>query len=138
MAIEQSDVIFTKLYETITRQAELIESISNKLQQIESIGGGGGGGTGNATISDYQTGQNYVRNTLVVDTDTETVYRVLEEYTSVSVEQDCANGKLKLVGYEGQFVAFNHNPTQMEINQLPDDALVAIYNSTTTPYHPDN
>ena len=67
--------------------------------------------------------------------DTETVYRVLEEYTSVTVEDDCSNGYLKLVGFESQIVTLNHEPTQKEINALPDDSLVAIY-STTEKYTP--
>lgn len=131
----QGDSIFEQLEAIIKTQSELIKSISEKLQQIESIGGGGG--SGNAVIEDYESGKNYVRNTLVVDVGTETVYRVLNAYTSISVEQDCANGNLKLVGFESQIVTLNGNPTQSQINVLPEDTLVAIYSAADTPYQPD-
>jgi len=131
----QGDSVFEQLEAIIKTQSELIKSISEKLQQIESIGGGGG--SGNAVIEDYESGKNYVRNTLVVDVGTETVYRVLNAYTSISVEQDCANGNLKLVGFESQIVTLNGNPTQSQINVLPEDTLVAIYSAADTPYQPD-
>ena len=131
----QGDSVFEQLEAIIKTQSELIQSISEKLQQIESIGGGSG--SGNAVIEDYESGKNYVRNTLVVDVGTETVYRVLNAYTSISVEQDCANGNLKLVGFESQIVALNGNPTQSQINVLPEDTLVAIYSAADTPYQPD-
>lgn len=131
----QGDSVFEQLEAIIKTQSELIQSISEKLQQIESIGGGSGGG--NATIFDYESDKNYVRNTLVVDVGTETVYRVLNAYKSISVEQDCANGNLKLVGFESQIVTLNGNPTQSQINVLPEDTLVAIYSAADTPYQPD-
>lgn len=122
---------FDRLITVIQKQQQLINSIADKLEKLESIGGGGG----TASIEDYTPGETYKRNVLVVDTDTETVYRVLQEYTSVSVKDDCSNGYLKLVGFESQIVTFNHEPTQQEINTLPDDSLVAIY-STTEKYTP--
>jgi hypothetical protein len=128
------DPIFERMATLINEQAQVIRSISEKIQQIESFGGGGGGGS--ASIEDYQTGKLYVRNVLVVDTTTETVYRVLSEYTSVTVDDDTANGYLKLVGFESQLVTFNHNPTQTEIDTLPDDSLVAVYSSADQPYIP--
>ena len=128
------DAIFERLLSVIDKQQELIDSISKKLQQIESIGGGGGG----ASIEDFASGSSYKRNTLVVDPTTETVYRVIRDYTSTSVEDDASNGYLKLVGFESSIVSFNHNPTQSEIDVLPDDTLVAIYSSTDEPYIPDS
>ena len=83
---------FDRLLTVIQRQQQLINSIATKLEKLESIGGGG-----SASIEDYKEGTTYKRNVLVVDTNTETVYRVLEEYTSVTVEDDCSNGYLKLV-----------------------------------------
>ena len=121
---------FDRLLTVIQRQQQLINSIATKLEKLESIGGGG-----SASIEDYKEGTTYKRNVLVVDTNTETVYRVLEEYTSVTVEDDCSNGYLKLVGFESQIVTLNHEPTQKEINALPEDSLVAIY-STTEKYTP--
>lgn len=129
----QGDSVFEQLEAIIKTQSELIKSISEKLQQLESIGGG----SGNAVIADYESDKNYVRNTLVVDVGTETVYRVLNAYKSISVEQDCANGNLKLVGFESQIVTLNGNPTQSQINVLPEDTLVAIYSAADTPYQPD-
>jgi hypothetical protein len=54
----------------------------------------------------------------------------------VSVETDCANGNLKLVGFESQIIAFNGDPTQAQLNVIPDDTLVAIYSAADTPYQP--
>ena len=122
---------FDRLIKVIAQQQKLISSIATKLEQLESIGGG------SASIEDYQSNKKYKRNVLVVDTGTETVYRVLQEYTSVTVEEDCGNGYLKLVGFESQIVNFAHNPTQAEINTIPDDSLVTVYSSLDTPYIPD-
>jgi hypothetical protein len=130
------DPIFQQLINVITTQQQLINSIAQEIQELKGIGGGGG--TGNAVIEDYVSDHVYRRNTLVVDPNTETVYRVItNEYTSITVEQDCANGDLKLVGFESQIVTFNGNPTQSQINVLPEDTLVAIYSASDTPYQPD-
>lgn len=122
--------LFDQLIGIIQQQQALINDIATKIEQIESIGGG------SASINDYESGIVYKRNTLVVDTATETVYRVLSEYTSVTVQQDCANKFLKLVGFESQFIPFSHDPTDDEIQTLPDDAVVVVYNPTDNPYIP--
>lgn len=127
------DTIFQDLVNVIASQQALIQQIANKLELIEP---GGGGGT--ASIEDYESGKQYKRNMLIVDPDTETVYRVITEYESDTVQTDCQNGYLKLVGYESQFVTFSHNPSQEEINNIPEDTLVAIYSPTDTPYTPDH
>lgn len=128
--------IFERLIQIITDQEKTIKSIADKLEQIESIGSGG---SGNASIADYESGVKYTRNTLLVDTNTETVYRVIpQSYVSITVEDDKTNGNLKLVGFESQIVTFDHNPSQSEINTLPDDSLVAVYSRSDTPYLPDN
>ena len=124
---------FEILSDLIAEQARQINALATKLERLNV---GGGGGTGNASIEDYTSGKIYQRNVLVVDPQTETVYRVLEEYESISVEYDRAHEKLKLVGYESQLVTFNHEPTQAEINVLPEDALVAIYSTNDDPYTP--
>ena len=74
----------------------------------------------------------------MVDSLTETVYRTIpnEGFTSTTLEEDRAAGRLKLVGYESQFVTFNHQPTQGEIDALPEDVLVAIYSPQDDPYSP--
>ena len=128
--------IFERLIQIITDQEKTIKSIADKLEQIESIGSGG---SGNSSIADYESGVKYTRNTLLVDTNTETVYRVIpQSYVSITVEDDKTNGNLKLVGFESQIVTFDHNPSQSEINTLPDDSLVAVYSRSDTPYLPDN
>lgn len=124
--------VFDRLSTLIHEQRELIVALNAKLQELEISGGG----SGNASIADYESGIRYTRNALVVDTATETVYRVIREYTSISVETDCQNGNLKIVGYESQFLAFNGDPTQAQLNVIPDDTLVAIYSASDTPYQP--
>lgn len=128
------DEVFQNLVDTIAAQQVLIANIANHLNQIESIGGGGG----SASIEDYESGKTYTRNMLLVDTLTETVYRVIvPTYVSSSVEADKEAGYLKLVGFESQIVTMSHNPSQAEINALPDDTIVAVYNSNDSPYVPD-
>ena len=131
MASEQT--IFAKLESVIKDQEKLIKNLTEKLEQLQ-IGIGGGGGS--ASIEDFTTNTKYKRNVLVVDTDTETVYRVIADYTSTSVQEDCAAGFLKLVGFESQIVTLGHEPSQKEIDSLPDNSLVAIYSATDTPYKP--
>ena len=131
MASEQT--IFARLESVIKDQEKLIKSLTEKLEQLE-VGIGGGGGS--ASIEDFTTNTKYKRNVLVVDTDTETVYRVIADYTSTSVQEDCAAGFLKLVGFESQIVTLGHEPSQKEIDALPDNSLVAIYSATDTPYKP--
>lgn len=127
--------VFEQLIQVIQAQQQKINAIATALENITSIGGGGGGG-GTASIEDYESGKLYKRNMLIVDPNTETVYRALTEYTSVTVQTDIENGNLKLVGYESQVVTFSHDPTQNEIDNLPDDVLVAVYSPTDTPYEP--
>lgn len=126
--------VFENLLQTIQAQQRLITSIAHKVEQME-IGGGGGGGT--ASIEDYESGKTYKRNMLVVDPNTETVYRALTQYVSDTVEHDVSNGYLKLVGFESQIIAMTHEPTQAEIETIPDDALVVVYYPTDTPYIPE-
>ena len=64
--------IFEKLIRVIASQATLLRAIAEKLEQLEI----GGGGSGNASISDYESGKSYQRNALLVDPATYTVYRV--------------------------------------------------------------
>lgn len=122
---------FDRLINIIHKQQQLINSIANKLEEIQSMGGGG-----SASIEDYVPEKKYKRNVLLVDTNTETVYRVIDEYVSVDIETDHSEGHLKLVGYESQIVSFNHPPTQAEIDALPEDVLVAIHSTTDDPYTP--
>lgn len=126
------DQIFLDLIAELQRRDELLASIAQKLSQIEQIGGGG-----SASIEDYEAGKQYTRNMLIVDPDTETVYRVLDEYTSVSIQTDLQNAHIKLVGFENQIIEFEHDPTAAEIANLPDGAFVATYSPNDPPYVPD-
>lgn len=128
---DQMEEIFVKLNNVIKQHQQQIKSLADKVEKLTGIGGGG-----SATIEDYQIGKTYKRNTLVVDPNTETVYRVISEYTSIDIDTDKSEKHLKLVGYESQFVTFNHNPTQEEIDVLPEDTLVAIYSASDDPYTP--
>lgn len=134
----QLEPIFQSLIDLVQAQSDQIGILKEKLDQLE-VGAGGGGG--NATIVDYTPGTTYKRNTLVVYN--ETVYRVcvLDEYTAVDFETDYhgdgtpGSVKLKLVGFESSIVTYGSEPTQEEVNNLPQDTLVAIYNSADDPYN---
>ena len=125
---------FQELLDIVAEQQRLLAAIATNLSKIESIGGGGG----SASIEDYESGKVYKRNMLVVDTDTETVYRVLvAQYVSDTIENDKAAGLIKIVGFENSIRTFNHDPSQDEINALPEETIVAVYSSNDTPYIPD-
>ena len=126
------DKIFQDLVDIIQDNAVKMKLLADRIEQLESIGGGGG----SASIEDYESGKEYKRNVLIVDTTTETVYRVLSDYTSTTIEDDKKNGLIKLVGFESQLVSFNHDTSQTEINTLPMDTVVTIYSSTDDPYEP--
>ena len=122
--------IFTRLINAVTANSNKLKEIADKLEQLE-VGAGGGG---SASIEDYAEGKKYNRNTLVVYN--ETVQRVLPtEYTSVDFDTDYKAGQLKLVGYESGVVTYGQDPTQAQVDALPEDTLVAIYNSTDDPYN---
>lgn len=131
------DSIFARLLTAITEQNRLLESIATKFEQYEGSGGGGGGG-GNASIADYAENRLYKRNTLLVDANNETVYRVIPtEYLSVNLNADIAAGNLKLVGFENQVImTMDHELSQEEIDTIPDNATVIVYNPADTPYTP--
>ena len=130
------DHVFQMLNEVIASLALKIHTLADKVEQLEHSGGGGGGGT--ASIEDYESGKLYKRNVLLVDKPTETVYRACceTEYTSVSITQDMRDGNLKLVGYESQIIPFNHQPTEEELRNLPEDVVVVVYNSSSNRYNP--
>lgn len=131
MAIQ--DDLFERLYTAIHENQQQLARLANNIEQLDL-------GKGMATLTDYESNHEYKRNSLVVDRVTETVYRVTPRngtsYTSITVEQDCSDGNLKLVGFESQIIPFDHEPTQYEINTVPDGAMVAIYSPSDTPYRP--
>lgn len=120
--------VFEKLLALEIEREARLKRIEDALKQLQMP-------SGTASIEDYKPNTFYKRNTLVVDSATETVYRTLprEGYTSTTLEQDLASLKLKLVGYESQFVAYNRVPSQDEVDLLPEDCLVAVYSSTDDP-----
>ena len=131
MAIQ--DELFQRLFDVLQEHELLLKRLADNIDRLEL-------GKGMATLTDYESNHEYKRNSLVVDAVTETVYRVTPRngisYTSITVEQDCSDGNLKLVGFESQIVPFDHEPTQYEINTVPDGAMVAIYSPSDTPYRP--
>lgn len=131
MAGNAMERIFLLLNQGMSRLANIVKILANDIEQLESIGGGG-----SASIEDYVSNKTYKRNTLLVDTNTETVYRVCceTEYTSITVDDDRRAGNLKLVGFESAIVTLDHSPTQAEVDALPQDTLVAIYSTSTPPY----
>ena len=132
MAGNSMERIFLLLNQGMSRLANIVKTLADDIVQLESIGGGGG----SASIEDYESNKTYKRNTLLVDTNTETVYRVCceTEYTSVTVDDDRRAGNLKLVGFESAIVTLDHSPTPAEVDALPQDTLVAIYSTSTPPY----
>lgn len=121
--------IFSNLINAIKRQTELIQSIAKKVNKLEM-------GGGSASIEDFEAGKTYERNTLVVDPATETVYRVLRQYVSSDVTIDVENGDIVELSTETSIsgthvVAFDHVPSQEEIDALPNNVLVTVYNAQT-------
>jgi len=120
--------IFSNLINAIKRQTELIQSIAKKVNKLEM--------GGSASIEDFEAGKTYERNTLVVDPATETVYRVLRQYVSSDVAIDVENGDIVELSTETSIsgthvVAFDHVPSQEEIDALPNNVLVTVYNAQT-------
>ena len=128
-----AQTIFEQLLAIETERENQLKRIEDAIKQLKISSG-----SGSASIEDYASNKFYKRNTLLVDPLTETVYRTIprDGFTSTTLEQDRAAGRLKLVGFESQFVTFNHPPTQGEIDTLPENSLVAIYSPQDDPYTP--
>ena len=111
--------------------------MADYIERIQSIGGGGGG-TGNG-FQVYESGKVYKKYQALIDPATDTPYLVvpaggLVEYTSISVQQDCEDGNLKLLGFDSQIVTYDHTPTPTDIDNIPEKTVVVEYNPMDTPY----
>ena len=134
----QMDEVFAVLVDIIHKQRVIMDELATQIKRIDSIGGGGGGGTGNG-FEVYESGKEYKKYQALIDPNTDTPYLVVPyggaaTYVSVTVEDDCAAGNLKLLGFDSQIVTFNHPPTEPEVDRLPEKAVVVEYNDMDTPY----
>lgn len=123
--------VFDAILAAVTAERHELDRIEKALKKINIAGSA-------TTIVDYVSGSFYRRNTLVVDTFTETVYRttIPEGFIATNIQEDMEHGRIKLVGYESQFVTFPKPPTQDQLDMLPEDVLVAIYSPQDDPYTP--
>lgn len=128
------DQVFKDLVDIIHSQREIIHELTEYLLQIKSIGGGGSGNG----FQVYESGKEYKRYQALIDPNTDIAYLVVphegDTYISESVQTDCESGNLKLLGYDGQIVPFNHTPTPAEVDRLPENVVVVEYNPSDTPY----
>lgn len=130
---EPGKEMFDALITIIRNQAQLLAEIADKINKIEF-----GGGSGNG-FQVYESNKLYKRYQAVIDPNTDTAYLVVPknegtEYTSVTVQQDCEDGNLKLLGYDSHIVAFDHRPSTEEISVLPEQITVVEYSTSDTPY----
>ena len=134
---EPGKALFDALIQLIQQQQTLMAQIAAKVSQIPPGGGGGGGGTGNG-FELYEPNKIYRKYQAIIDPVTSTAYTVTpvygDQYVSTNIAQDCANGNLKLLGFDSQIVVFDHPPTQAEINSLPENALVVEFDPDDVPY----
>jgi hypothetical protein len=132
-----NDDIFQRLIDLVDQQKRIIHELTTELKRIKAVGGGGGGGTGTG-FQVYESGSTYKKYQALIDPNTDTAYLVVphegDEYVAISVEQDCLDGNLKLLGYDGQVIAYDHTPLQSEIDRLPANTTVVEYNTMDTPY----
>ena len=133
------DEVFAVLVDIIHKQRVIMDELARQIKRIDSIGGGGGGGTGNG-FEVYESGKTYKKYQALIDPNTDIPYLVVPyggatEYISDTVENDCAAGNLRLLGFDGQIVTFNHPPQEPEINRLPENVVVVEYNDVDPNYN---
>lgn len=129
---------FLRLQRIVAQQQQLIHRMAEDIVKIK-IGGGGGGGTGNG-FEVYESGKTYKKYQALIDPNTDIPYLVVPyggatEYVSDTVENDCAAGNLKLLGFDSQIVTFNHPPTEPEVDRLPENVVVVEYNDVDPNYN---
>lgn len=135
----QMDEVFAVLVDIIHKQRVIMDELATQIKRIDSIGGGGGGGTGNG-FEVYESGKTYKKYQALIDPNTDIPYLVVPyggaaEYISDTVENDCAAGNLRLLGFDGQIVTFNHPPQEPEIDRLPENVVVVEYNDVDPNYN---
>lgn len=85
----------------------------------------------------YETGMEYMRYQTLVDGDSDITYIVTpiegDSYVSKDVATDVDEGNLKPTS-DCRIVIYDHAPTQQELNSLPENVLVVVYNPNDTPY----
>lgn len=127
--------IFKNLLDAFTAQQKLIEDLYQKLRRLEM-----GGGSGNAVIADYTPATEYKHNALVVDRNNNNLYLVVCEtaYVSSDVDTDVRNGNLKMINSNvpGNIILLDHDPTQKEIQNLDENAVVVVFNASDDPFVP--
>ena len=129
---------FLRLQRIVEQQQRIIHKMAEDIIKIK-IGGGGGGGTGNG-FEVYESGKTYRKYQALIDPNTDIPYLVVPyggatEYISDTVENDCAAGNLRLLGFDGQIVTFNHPPQEPEIDRLPENVVVVEYNDVDPNYN---
>lgn len=128
---------FLRLQRIVAQQQQIIHRMAEDIVKIKI--GGGGGGTGNG-FEVYESGKTYRKYQALIDPNTDIPYLVVPyggatEYISDTVENDCAAGNLRLLGFDGQIVTFNHPPQEPEINRLPENVVVVEYNDVDPNYN---
>lgn len=128
---------FLRLQRIVAQQQQIIHRMAEDIVKIKI--GGGGGGTGNG-FEVYESGKTYKKYQALIDPNTDIPYLVVPyggatEYVSDTVENDCAAGNLRLLGYDGQIVTFNHPPQEPEIDRLPENVVVVEYNDVDPNYN---
>lgn len=134
MADQLEDIFmrFIKSYENMKIE---MDRLKEHIQQLE-LGGGGGG---NAVVADYVPGTTYHHNNLVVDTATDDLYLVIcdTEYVAIDIGTDRADSNIRLINNGiGNFVLFDHDPTNAEIQQLDENEVVVVYSASDDPFVP--
>lgn len=133
MATSEFEKVFNDLIDVIHEQRTLIHTMAGYIKQLQI----GGGGSGNG-FQVYESGKEYKRYQALIDPNTDIAYLVVprngDTYISETVQLDCESGNLKLLGFDGQIVTFNHPPKPDEVDVLPENVVVVEYSEADTPY----
>jgi hypothetical protein len=85
----------------------------------------------------YETDTVYMKYQTVVDSDSDITYLVTpaegDSYRSVDIPTDIEAGNLKATS-DSRIVIFYHAPSQNELDALPENVLVVVYDPDDAPY----